>query len=89
MTYSDIRARARENLRGHWGVSVAAAFVAAIFGAIIVSSGNLVQITEKIAEEAPPRISAILILLISGASALEFHLHLFALHQYSHLQPGL
>ena len=70
MTYSDIRARARENLRGHWGVSVAAAFVAAIFGAIIVSSGNLVQITEKIAEEAPPRISAILILLISGASAL-------------------
>ena len=35
MTYSDIRARARENLRGRWGVSVAAAFVAVIFGGLV------------------------------------------------------
>lgn len=70
MTYSDIRARARENLRGHWGVSVAAAFVAAIFGALMISSGNLLQITEKISEEAPPRLAAILALVVSGISAL-------------------
>ena len=70
MTYSDIRARARENLRGNWGISVAAAFVAAIFGALLVSSGNLVQITEKVSEEAPPRLAAILALVVSGVSAM-------------------
>lgn len=70
MTYSDIRARARENLRDHWGISVAAAFVAAIFGALIISSGNLVQITEKIAEEAPDRIASVLLLLLSAASTI-------------------
>jgi len=70
MTYSDIRTRARENLRGHWGISVAAAFVAAIFGALLVNSGNLVQLTEKISEEAPPRLAAILALVASGISAM-------------------
>lgn len=70
MTYSDIRARAREHLRGAWGVSVAAAFVAAIFGALLASSGNMVQIVEKIAEEAPPRMTAVLALIASGASTL-------------------
>lgn len=70
MTYSDIRARARENLRGNWGVSVAAGFVAAIFGALLVSSGSMVQIVEKISEEAPPRLAAVLALVLSGISAL-------------------
>jgi len=70
MTYSDIRARARENLRGHWGVSVAAAFVAAIFGALIITSGSLVQITEKIAEDAPESIATILTMILSATSAV-------------------
>ena len=70
MTYSDIRAKARENLRGNWGISVAAAFVAAIFGALIVSSGNLVQIIEKLSEESPSRMSSLLTLLASTVSGL-------------------
>lgn len=70
MTYSDIRARARENLRGRWGVSVAAAFVAAIFGALTVSSGNVLQVIENIAEEAPPRLAATLALIATGTLGL-------------------
>lgn len=69
MTHSDIRARARENLRGHWGVSVAAAFVAAIFGALLVSSGNTLEIVERFSEEAPPRMAAVLALMASAVSA--------------------
>ena len=71
MTYSDIRARARENLRGHWGVSVAAAFVAMIFGALLVNSGNSVELIERIGEHTDaPRITALLSVLISAASAI-------------------
>lgn len=70
MTYSDIRARARANLQGHWGISVAAAFVAAIFGALLIGSGNIVEIVEKFSEEAPPRTGTILALIASGVSAL-------------------
>ena len=70
MTYSEIRARARENLRDHWGVSVTAAFVAAIFGALVASSGVSLEIVEKLSEEAPPRLVAVLSLLLSGVSAL-------------------
>jgi len=39
MEYSQLRARARENLRGNWGVSIAAMLVAGIFGATMVSGG--------------------------------------------------
>lgn len=70
MTYSDIRARARETLRGHWGISVAAAFVAAVFGSLMVSSGNVVQIVEKIAEDAPPRLAAVITLIAGGTLAM-------------------
>jgi len=69
MTYSEIRARARENLRGRWGISVAAAFVAAIFGALLVSSGNMVQIIEKLGEESTSRLAPVLALLASAVSA--------------------
>ena len=69
MNYSNLRARARENLRGHWGVSIAAAFVAAIFGALLVSSGNIVQIVEQFSESAPPRMAAVLALFASAVSA--------------------
>ena len=68
MTYSDIRARARANLKGHWGISVAAAFVAAIFGALLISSGNTVQIVEQFSEAAPPRMAAVLALVASAVS---------------------
>ncbi len=70
MTYSDIRARARANLKGHWGISVAAAFVAAIFGSLLVSSGNMVEITKQLSEEFPPRLVAVAALIASAASAV-------------------
>lgn len=71
MNYSNIRARARENLRGHWGVSVAAAFVAAVFGALLVSSGNVVEIVKKVGEEvSAPRVAALLALISSAISAV-------------------
>jgi uncharacterized membrane protein len=69
MTYSDIRAKARENLRGRWGVSVAAAFVAAIFGALLATSGNMVQITEKLSGESASGMAPVLALLASAVSA--------------------
>lgn len=70
MTYSDIRARAREKLRGRWGISVAAAFVAAIFGALLVNSGSALEIIEQFHEEAPPRMTAMLALAASAGSTL-------------------
>lgn len=75
MTYSDIRARARESLRDHWGVSIAAAFVAAIFGALLVNSGSALEILEQFNEEAPPRMAAVLALAASAASSISL-LHL-------------
>ena len=70
MNYSNIRARARENLRDNWGVSVAAAFVAAIFGALVASSGNVIEVTKQITEEVSPRIGAILGMIVSAISAV-------------------
>lgn len=70
MNYSDLRARARENLRGHWGVSVAAAFVAAIFGALVVSSGPSVEITKKLSEEVDLKVLALIAAVGSGLGAL-------------------
>ena len=70
MNYSDLRARARENLRGHWGVSVAAAFVAAIFGALVVSSGSSVEITKKLSEEVDLKVLALIAAVGSGLGAL-------------------
>lgn len=52
MEYSLIRARARENLRGSWGVSIAAMLVAGILGGTMVSGGfglNLNVDTEVLA----------------------------------------
>lgn len=70
MNYSDIRTRARENLRGRWGVSVAAAFVAAIFGALVTNSGSILEIVERFTEDAPPRMTVILALIASAGSTL-------------------
>lgn len=70
MNYSDLRARARENLRGHWGVSVAAAFVAAIFGALIAASGSNVEITKQLSEETDLRVLALIAAVGSGLGAL-------------------
>lgn len=39
MEYSQLRARARANLRGKWGISIGAMLVAGIFGATMASGG--------------------------------------------------
>ena len=70
MHYSDIRARARENLRGNWSISVGAAFVAAIFGALLVSSGNVLEVTKQISSEFSPRFAAALTLITSALSTV-------------------
>lgn len=44
MNYSDYRRIARENLEGNWGQSVAIAFVAALFGALVAGSGFTFEI---------------------------------------------
>lgn len=70
MNYSDLRARARENLRGHWGVSVAAAFVAAIFGALVASSGSSLEITKQLSEETDLKAIATAAALMAGFGSL-------------------
>ena len=40
MVYSEIRSQARDNLRGHWGQAILAAFVAGILGGGITSAGS-------------------------------------------------
>lgn len=70
MNYSNIRGRARANLRGNWGVSIAAAFVAAIFGALVAASGNVIEVTMKITEEFSPRMAALLGMITSAISTV-------------------
>lgn len=70
MNYRNIRARARESLRGNWGVSVGAAFVAAIFGALLISSGDILEVTMKYTQQFTPRIAAVLGLITSAISAI-------------------
>ena len=67
MEYSQLRARARANLRGKWGVSVAAAFVAAIFGAAVAasSSGFSLNIDAEVLERMPESVAS----LITSAAA--------------------
>lgn len=70
MNYSNIRGRARANLRGNWGVSIATAFVAAIFGALVAASGNVIEVTMKITEEFSPRMAALLGMITSAISTV-------------------
>ncbi len=44
MNYSDIRARARENLSGRWGVSIGVAAMAALLGGLMLGSSFLPDI---------------------------------------------
>lgn len=78
MEYSKLRARARENLRGHWGVSVAAAFVAAIFAASVAASSasfNLnidAEVLGRLPETVAAFFTAVMAFFASTGSALNF-----------------
>lgn len=75
MTYSEIRARARENLRGHWGISVGAALLAALFGALLSSSGVNLDIDTETLRNLPQDFAGVLNLLLASVSTLSL-LHL-------------
>lgn len=70
MNYSDIRYTARENLRGNYWLSVTVAFVAAIFGALIVQSGGTIEIREEWVAELPRSFKTVLLLVSSAAGTL-------------------
>lgn len=75
MSYSEIRARARENLRGNWGISVATAFVAVIFGGLIAGSGINLNIDEDLLQHFPRTAMVLMSFVLSSVSTLSL-LHL-------------
>lgn len=70
MTYSDIRRVARENLKGNYWPSVAVAFVAAIFGALITSASVSIDIDAEQLQRFPELFKKILILAGSVGGTL-------------------
>lgn len=72
MEYSQLRARARENLRGNWGVSIAAALVAALLGASIGGSGFSISIDEEILIKLPPLFTSVFTSFATVSSLLSF-----------------
>lgn len=70
MNYRNIRARARENLRGNWGVSVATAFVASIFGALLINSGNVLEVTQTFSDAFSPRLAAFFALITAATTTV-------------------
>lgn len=74
MTSSDYRRIAREKLQGNWGNAVLAAFVAAIFGSLLASSGfdfNLNYEADSISYyELPTIVQQYLVFSASAASVL-------------------
>lgn len=72
MTSSEIRARARYSLQGHWGLSIGTAFVAALLGGIIVGSGWTFQVNTDIEliQNLPPVVIRYLTIWAGIASIL-------------------
>ena len=64
MTYSEYRRVARENLAGNWKLSVLTAFVASLFGALIVGTQGSVEIDAEVLARLP-KIIAIYIQFLS------------------------
>ena len=55
MTSKELRAIARENLQGNWGISVGVALVAALLGGMVTGSGNIsFQFNENTVRNLPP-----------------------------------
>ena len=55
MTSKELRAIARENLQGNWGISVGVALVAALLGGMVAGSGNIsFQFNEDTVRNLPP-----------------------------------
>ena len=70
MTYSDIRRVARENLQGNYWKSVGVAFVAAIFGALITSTGTSIDLDAEQIQHFPELLKKVLIIVGSVGGTL-------------------
>ena len=72
MTSKDLRAIARKNLEGTWGISVGVALVAAILGGLIVGTGSNINFNfnEDTVRNLPPIFWTVLLPLASLAGLL-------------------
>ena len=72
MTSSELRAIARRNLEGTWGISVGVALVAALLGGSVtgVGSGINFNINEETIRNLPPVLWSVLLPLVSIAGVL-------------------
>ena len=71
MESSLIRARARENIRGNWGVSIAAALIAGLLGGLLTGSGSgSVNLDAEYMQEFPPVVISLLMAWASVSGIL-------------------
>ena len=72
MTSSELRAIARRNLEGTWGISVGVALVAALLGGLIVGTGSNINFNfnEDTVRNLPPIFWTVLLPLVSLAGLL-------------------
>ena len=72
MTSSELRAIARRNLEGTWGISVGVALAAAILGGLIVGTGSNINFNfnEDTVRNLPPIFWTVLLPLVSVAGLL-------------------
>ena len=72
MTSSELRAIARRNLEGTWGISVGVALVAALLGGLIVGTGSNINFNfnEDTVRNLPPIFWTVLMPLVSVAGLL-------------------
>lgn len=73
MEAKTLRARARANLAGNWGISIGAALIAVLLGGLITGSGSFsLNIDEEVMYRLPSSILGILLTFTSVASVLSF-----------------
>ena len=71
MTSKELRAIARENLQGNWGISVGVALVAALLGGMVTGSGNIsFQFNENTVRNLPPAFWGFLLPFVSVVGLL-------------------
>ena len=72
MTSSELRAMARRNLEGTWGISVGVALVAALLGGLIVGTGSNINFNfnEDTVRNLPPIFWTVLLPMVSLAGLL-------------------
>ena len=74
MYASDFRARARDMLRGKWGLAVLTTFVASIFGALVTSTGTSfnIDIDQQMWEKLPEIVKTYFTIAIGAGASLGF-----------------